>query len=118
MQLLVCLSHLYGDSLYYATSLFDHYVNDISYCRPEGYYFWLYYFCMNFIWIVVPFCESIRLKPIARITDKLIRGMGSTNRLSSPEYSDAFDCGSVSAGVHFPAQIYLASSSRRLDATN
>jgi cholestenol delta-isomerase len=56
MQLVVCMSHLYGDTLYYATSLFDDYVNGVSYCRPEGYYFWLYYFFMNFIWIVVPGC--------------------------------------------------------------
>ncbi|OQD78304.1 hypothetical protein PENDEC_c001G07141 [Penicillium decumbens] len=54
IQLMVCMSHLYGDTLYYATSLFDHYVNGVAYCRPEGYYFWLYYFLMNFIWIVVP----------------------------------------------------------------
>lgn len=50
------MSHLYGDTLYYATSLFDDYVNGVAYCRPEGYYFWLYYFFMNFIWIVVPGC--------------------------------------------------------------
>lgn len=56
IQMLVCMSHLYGDTLYYATSLFDDYVNDRPYCRPEPYYFWLYYFFMNFIWIVVPAC--------------------------------------------------------------
>ncbi|OJK04468.1 hypothetical protein ASPACDRAFT_38026 [Aspergillus aculeatus ATCC 16872] len=62
-QIIVCMSHLYGDSLYYATSLFDHYVHGIAYCRPEAFYFWVYYFFMNFIWIVVPFCylyQSIR----------------------------------------------------------
>ncbi|KAJ5819133.1 hypothetical protein N7474_004724 [Penicillium riverlandense] len=53
-QLLVCMSHLYGDTLYYATSLFDDYAKGRPYCRPERYYFWLYYFFMNFIWIVVP----------------------------------------------------------------
>ncbi|PWY90124.1 putative EBP domain protein [Aspergillus heteromorphus CBS 117.55] len=62
-QIIVCMSHLYGDALYYATSLFDHYAHDRSYCRPEPYYFWVYYFLMNFIWIVVPFyylCQSVR----------------------------------------------------------
>ncbi|KAJ9193370.1 hypothetical protein DTO166G4_144 [Paecilomyces variotii] len=54
-QIIVCMAHLYGDVLYYATSLFDHYFNEVSYCRPEAYYFWGYYFLMNFIWIVVPF---------------------------------------------------------------
>lgn len=49
------MSHLYGDTLYYATSLYDHYVHGRSYCRPEAYYFWIYYFLMNFIWIVIPF---------------------------------------------------------------
>ncbi|GKZ41233.1 hypothetical protein AbraIFM66951_008631 [Aspergillus brasiliensis] len=63
LQIIVCMSHLYGDALYYATSLFDHYVHDRPYCRPEPYYFWVYYFLMNFIWIVVPFYylyQSIR----------------------------------------------------------
>ncbi|KAJ5226400.1 hypothetical protein N7468_007625 [Penicillium chermesinum] len=62
-QLIVCMSHLYGDTLYYATSLFDHYANQRPYSRPEPYYFWVYYFLMNFIWIVVPFyylTDSIR----------------------------------------------------------
>ncbi|KAJ5764894.1 hypothetical protein N7520_004453 [Penicillium odoratum] len=57
MQVVVCMSHLYGDTLYYVTSLFDHYVHDRPYSRPERYYFWVYYFLMNFIWIVVPFCK-------------------------------------------------------------
>ncbi|PYH45811.1 EXPERA domain-containing protein [Aspergillus saccharolyticus JOP 1030-1] len=62
-QIIVCMSHLYGDVLYYATSLFDHYVHGIAYCRPEAFYFWIYYFLMNFVWIVVPFyylCQSMR----------------------------------------------------------
>jgi cholestenol delta-isomerase len=57
LQLIVCMSHLYGDTLYYATSLYDHYVHGRPYCRPEAYYFWIYYFLMNFIWIVIPFCK-------------------------------------------------------------
>ena len=39
------------------TSLYDDYVHGTPYCRPEGYYFWVYYFFMNFIWIVVPGCK-------------------------------------------------------------
>lgn len=54
IQVIVCMSHLYGDMLYYATSLFDEYVHGRPYSRPEPYYFWLYYFLMNFIWIIVP----------------------------------------------------------------
>ena len=56
-QALVSLGQLYGDILYYATSMFDHYFKGLSYCRPEAYYFWVYYFALNFIWIVIPSCE-------------------------------------------------------------
>jgi cholestenol delta-isomerase len=51
------MAHLYGDTLYYATSLYDYYVNGIPHSRPEALYFWVYYFLMNFVWIVVPACE-------------------------------------------------------------
>ncbi|KAI4248888.1 MAG: hypothetical protein L6R40_000900 [Gallowayella cf. fulva] len=53
-QALVSLGQIYGDILYYATSMFDHYYKGVTYCRPEAYYFWGYYFFMNFIWIVIP----------------------------------------------------------------
>ncbi|RMJ24130.1 EBP domain protein [Aspergillus sp. HF37] len=54
LQIIVCMGHLYGDVLYYATSLVDYYAHGVSYSRLEPYYFWVYYFAMNFIWIVVP----------------------------------------------------------------
>jgi cholestenol Delta-isomerase len=54
LQIIVSLGQLYGDVLYYATSMFDLYYKNLSYCRPEGYYFWCYYFMMNFFWIVIP----------------------------------------------------------------
>lgn len=54
---MVCLGQIYGDILYYATSMFDHYYKGVTYCRPEAYYFWGYYFFMNFIWIIIPGCE-------------------------------------------------------------
>ncbi|KAE8380632.1 Emopamil-binding protein [Aspergillus bertholletiae] len=79
LQLTVCLSHLYGDSLYYATSLYDHYAHERPYCRPEPFYFWVYYFFMNFIWIVVPlyyFVQSVRT--IQNAFDRL--AMTSTGR--------------------------------------
>jgi EXPERA (EXPanded EBP superfamily) len=50
----VSLGQIYGDVLYYATSMFDHYHKDMTYCRPEAYYFWFYFVFMNFIWIVIP----------------------------------------------------------------
>jgi cholestenol delta-isomerase len=54
LQALVALGQIYGDILYYATSMFDHYHRGLTYCRPEAYYFWFYYFFLNFIWIVIP----------------------------------------------------------------
>lgn len=54
LQIIVSLGQIYGDVLYYGTSMFDHYMAGISYSRPERYYFWGYYFLMNFFWIVIP----------------------------------------------------------------
>ncbi|MCJ1387380.1 hypothetical protein MMC18_000223 [Xylographa bjoerkii] len=54
LQALVSTGQIYGDILYYATSMFDLYYKGTIYCRPEPYYFWCYYFFMNFIWIVIP----------------------------------------------------------------
>ena len=54
IQAVVSLGQIYGDVLYYATSIFNQYHFDITYCRPEAYYFWFYFFFMNFIWIVIP----------------------------------------------------------------
>ncbi|GFN20312.1 EXPERA domain-containing protein [Aspergillus tubingensis] len=51
LQLIVSVGQVYGDVLYYATSMFDLYYHGVSFCRPEGYYFWFYYFFMNFIWL-------------------------------------------------------------------
>lgn len=61
---MVSLGQFYGDVLYYATSLFDHYYLGITYSRPEAYYFWGYYFLMNFFWIVIPGRKSCALSII------------------------------------------------------
>lgn len=61
LQAMVSLGQIYGDILYYATSLFDHYYLGITYSRPEAYYFWGYYFLMNFFWIVFPGSECITI---------------------------------------------------------
>lgn len=57
LQAIVSLGQIYGDILYYATCLFDHYHKSLTYCRPEAYYFWFYFFFMNFIWIIIPGCK-------------------------------------------------------------
>ena len=52
------MGQLYGDVLYYATNAFDHYWYQITYSRPESFYFWGYYVFMNLFWIVIPFGEA------------------------------------------------------------
>ncbi|KAI4789551.1 Emopamil-binding protein [Aureobasidium sp. EXF-8845] len=54
LQAAVSLGQCYGDLLYYATSMADHFYLGIEYSRPEAYYFWGYYFGANFLWIVIP----------------------------------------------------------------
>ncbi|GAM91645.1 hypothetical protein ANO11243_096970 [Dothideomycetidae sp. 11243] len=54
LQALVSLGQIYGDVLYYATSMFDHYMLGTTYSRPEAFYFWGYYVLMNAFWIVIP----------------------------------------------------------------
>lgn len=54
LQLIVSLGQFYGDVLYYATSIFDHNILNISYSRPEAAYYWGYFVLMNAFWIVIP----------------------------------------------------------------
>ncbi|KAI9373780.1 Emopamil-binding protein [Aspergillus egyptiacus] len=63
LQLIVSLGQIYGDVLYFATSLFGEHFHGVLFCRPEGYYFWFYYFFFNILWIVIPSCflvQSVR----------------------------------------------------------
>lgn len=53
-QALVSTGQLYGDVLYYATSLFDFYILGLEYSRPEPAIFWGYFVLMNAFWIVFP----------------------------------------------------------------
>lgn len=64
LQIVISLGQVYGDVLYYATSLLE-----ISYCRPEGYYFWFYYFFFNFIWMVIGCCTYSSLAWIGIAND-------------------------------------------------
>jgi cholestenol delta-isomerase len=51
-QVLVSSSQIYGDYLYFFTTLYpgeQHYVKDV-----HGFYFWVYYVGMNAVWIIVP----------------------------------------------------------------
>lgn len=53
LQVVVCVAHLYGVALYYATN----WLEGVSYSRPELLYFWVYYVGFNLPWAVVPFCK-------------------------------------------------------------
>ncbi|KAH7159626.1 Emopamil-binding protein [Dactylonectria estremocensis] len=54
IQIIVSLGQIYGDILYYATCSFSKIVYQIGYCRPESFYFWMYYVLCNAFWIVIP----------------------------------------------------------------
>ncbi|KAF5561208.1 emopamil-binding protein [Fusarium phyllophilum] len=54
IQLIISVGQLYGDLLYFGTCYFNEIVNRIVYCRPEQFYFYMYYVFCNAIWIVVP----------------------------------------------------------------
>lgn len=66
-QTIVCVAHLYGVALYYATNWAEHRVHDVSYSRPEVLYFWVYYVGFNAPWAIVPLGESscISSNPLA-----------------------------------------------------
>ncbi|KAF4974458.1 hypothetical protein FZEAL_8629 [Fusarium zealandicum] len=54
LQIIISLGQIYGDVLYLGTCTYSSVVFDIVHCRPERFYFWVYYFFCNFIWIVIP----------------------------------------------------------------
>lgn len=59
LQIIVSLGHLYGDALYLSTSVVDLLIRDVSYSRPEPYYFWFYFMFLNLIWVFVPTCKLL-----------------------------------------------------------
>ncbi|KAH8125108.1 cholestenol Delta-isomerase [Trichoderma asperellum] len=54
-QVIVCVAHLYGVALYYATNWAEQRFHSVSYSRPEFLYFWVYYVGFNAPWAIVPF---------------------------------------------------------------
>ncbi|OJJ43521.1 hypothetical protein ASPZODRAFT_28189 [Penicilliopsis zonata CBS 506.65] len=54
VQMLVSMGQVYGDVLYYATSMLDESYHALSYSRPEAYYYWGYFIFLNAFWIVIP----------------------------------------------------------------
>ncbi|KAI0194191.1 Emopamil binding protein-domain-containing protein [Astrocystis sublimbata] len=55
LRIIACVAHLYGVTLYYATSQCEFYFTGQSHSRPEFIYFWVYYVGFNLPWVVVPF---------------------------------------------------------------
>jgi len=55
-QTIVSVGHLYGVALYFGTCYFMERYAGVAYNRPEPLYYWVYYFGLNVLWAVVPFC--------------------------------------------------------------
>ncbi|CAI7638804.1 unnamed protein product [Penicillium glandicola] len=56
-QMIVSMGQLYGDVLYYATSIAEEKYHGVSYSRPETFYYWGYFIFLNSFWILIPaFC--------------------------------------------------------------
>lgn len=56
-QMIVSMGQLYGDILYYATSITEEFYYGVSYSRLETYYYWGYFIFLNAFWIIIPaFC--------------------------------------------------------------
>ncbi|KAJ5703060.1 hypothetical protein N7488_010608, partial [Penicillium malachiteum] len=53
-QILVSMGQLYGDVLYYTTSIMEENYHGRSYSRLEPYYYWGYFIFLNAFWIVIP----------------------------------------------------------------
>ncbi|KAI1158734.1 Emopamil-binding protein [Nemania serpens] len=54
LRIIACVAHLYGVTLYYATSQCEFYFAGRSHSRPEFVYFWVYYVGFNLPWAIVP----------------------------------------------------------------
>jgi cholestenol delta-isomerase len=54
LQMIMCVGHLFGVTLYYGTCFFEYRYMGISHSRPEFLYYWVYYLGLNAAWVVVP----------------------------------------------------------------
>ncbi|TAQ89728.1 hypothetical protein B7494_g1930 [Chlorociboria aeruginascens] len=105
LQIIVCVGQLYGLILYYATSMFDHYYKNLTYSRPEFLYFWVYYFFMNFIWMVIP---GILLVHSVRTIAKAFTALEQINAAKSNDVlkPDVF----VAPGIQFVRGVIMQQS--------
>ncbi|TLD12282.1 uncharacterized protein PgNI_04544 [Pyricularia grisea] len=58
LSIIVCMAHLYGVTLYYATSFADMQMKGVAHSRPEFLYFWVYFVGMNLPWAIVPLARN------------------------------------------------------------
>ena len=89
LQIIVSLGQLYGDVLYYATSMFDHWILDRTYSRPEAFYFWGYFVLMNAFWIAIPgyliyqgVCASSRAFSALNKVEKALKAGGANGHVN------------------------------------
>lgn len=51
----MCLAHIYGNALYYGTTI----IQGCPDSRPEFLYFWVYFLGLNGLWLITPIGELI-----------------------------------------------------------
>jgi cholestenol Delta-isomerase len=92
-QIMICLAHIYGCMLYFATATVDFWINAIEHSRPETLYFWVYYVGLNAVFLVIPLgmfhdCLRDTADVAPSVThSKPARGEGG---LCSPSANDTF----------------------------
>ncbi|KAG0318588.1 hypothetical protein BGZ97_003525 [Linnemannia gamsii] len=78
-QLMLSLAHIYGCTLYYATSIFE----GSPHGDPHPYYYYLYFWFFNSFWLLIP---AYLLQDSIRV---LVQAVGVAERVSATEkYKD------------------------------
>ncbi|KAF5349526.1 hypothetical protein D9756_008998 [Leucocoprinus leucothites] len=64
---LMCFAHVYGDALYYATTI----IQGCPDSRPEVLYFWVYFIGLNALWLIIPI--ALLTRSIITINAAMVR---------------------------------------------
>ncbi|KAI0128446.1 Emopamil binding protein-domain-containing protein [Xylariales sp. AK1849] len=89
LQIIMCMAHLYGVALYYATSLVETYFTGRAHSRPEFVYFWVYYVGFNLPWAVLPlFLLKDSLETITRKLESLDAVQAGLDGFQAPHSND------------------------------
>ncbi|KOS18778.1 3-beta-hydroxysteroid-Delta(8) [Escovopsis weberi] len=54
LQVIICVAHIYGLTLYFVTHLAEKHLRGIEYYRPEAFYYWAYCVGANLPWYFAP----------------------------------------------------------------